>query len=164
MSVATAPRSGTIQPHHIRWLIRRDMPAVLAIETACFEYPWTEDDFMRCLRNSNCIGMVAELDGDVDGFMIYELDRRSLHLLNFAVAPRRQRQSIGQLMIAKLKDKLNHQRRTRIIAEVRESNLDAQLFFRAMRFTATAVLSNYYPDCEEDAYQFAHHIGGEGFE
>ena len=47
---------------HIRWMIRRDMPEVLDIENQAFEFPWTEEDFIRCLRQRNCIGMVAELD------------------------------------------------------------------------------------------------------
>ncbi len=44
---------------HIRWMIRRDMTEVLAIEDGSFEFPWTEDDFIRCLRQRNCSG--AEL-------------------------------------------------------------------------------------------------------
>ena len=44
---------------HIRWMIRRDMPGVLEIEKLSFEYPWTEEDFIRCLRRRNCIGMVV---------------------------------------------------------------------------------------------------------
>ena len=45
---------------HIRWMIRRDMPEVLQTEQESFEYSWTEEDFLRCLRQRNCIGMVAE--------------------------------------------------------------------------------------------------------
>ena len=45
---------------HIRWMIRRDMPEVLSIENESFEFPWSEEDFIRCLRQRNCIGMVAE--------------------------------------------------------------------------------------------------------
>src|SRR5690606_11527131 len=53
---------------HIRWMIRRDMPEVLQIEKASFEFPWYEDDFIRCLRQRNCIGMVAEQGERVVGF------------------------------------------------------------------------------------------------
>ena len=49
---------------HIRWMIRRDMPEVLAIESGGFANPWTEEDFIRCHRQRNCVNMVAEL-GDV---------------------------------------------------------------------------------------------------
>ena len=65
---------------HIRWMIRRDMPAVLGIENSCFEFAWNEDDFIRCLRQRNCIGMVAEEDEQVVGFMIYELHKNRLHI------------------------------------------------------------------------------------
>ena len=44
----------------IRWMIRRDMPEVLDIEQQSFEFAWTEEDFLCCLRQRNCIGMVAE--------------------------------------------------------------------------------------------------------
>ena len=71
----------------IRWMIRRDMPEVLRIENDSFEFNWTEEDFLACLRQRNCIGMVAEYDGRVVGFMIYELHKTRLHILNFAVAP-----------------------------------------------------------------------------
>ena len=37
---------------HIRWMIRRDMTDVLQIESQAFEFPWTEEDFIRCLRHT----------------------------------------------------------------------------------------------------------------
>ena len=55
-------------------------------------------------------------------------------------------------MIAKLVSKLSHQRRNRITLEVRETNLEAQLFFRDHNFRATLVLHNFYDDTPEDAY------------
>ena len=36
--------------------------------------------------------------------------------------------------------------------EVRETNLDAQLFFRAQGFRAVNVLRDFYEDTTEDAY------------
>ena len=137
---------------HIRWMIRRDMPEVLAIEKQCFEYPWSEDDFVNCLRQRNCIGMVAEQDDRVVGFMIYELHKTRIHVLNFVVAKDCQRQGVGSQMIAKLTAKLSTQRRSRIVLEVRETNLSAQLFFRENGFRAVSVLRSFYADTPEDAY------------
>ena len=93
---------------HIRWMIRGDMPEVLAIEKECFEYPWSEDDFVNCLRQGNCIGMVAEHDDRVVGFMIYELHKTRIHVLNFVVAKDCQRQGVGRQMIAKLSGNSPH--------------------------------------------------------
>lgn len=143
---------------HIRWMIRRDMTEVLDIEHESFEFPWSEDDFIRCLRQRNCIGMVAEHDDHVAGFMIYELHKSRLHVLNFAVASRYRRRGVGQQMSGKLTGKLSSQRRTRIVLEVRETNLAAQLFFKEVGFRAVSVLRDFYEDTTEDAYlmQFRH--------
>lgn len=144
---------------HIRWMIRRDMSEVLDIESGCFEFPWSEEDFVRCLRQRNCIGMIAEHDDQVVGFMIYELHKSRLHILNFAVAARYRRSGVGSQMVDKLVGKLSTQRRTRITLEVRETNLAAQLFFRSQGFRAVSVLRDYYEDSPEDAYvmQYRYH-------
>ena len=147
---------------HIRWMIRRDMPEVLQTEQQSFEFAWTEEDFLRCLRQRNCIGMVAEQGEKVVGFMIYELHKAKLHILNFAVNPSWRRTAVGGQMVAKLISKLSSHRRTRITLEVRETNLSAQLFFSRQGFRAVRVLRGYYEDSGEDAfvmqYQFADDI------
>ena len=143
---------------HIRWMIRADMPTVQMIERAAFPNPWTYDDFVRCLRQRNCIGMVAEHDEQVVGFMIYELHKSRLHILNFAVDPRFSRMSVGTTMIGKLVSKLNADRRNRIMLEVRESNIDAQLFFRSLGFRAISVLRGFYDDSAEDAYLMQYRV------
>lgn len=143
---------------HIRWMIRRDMPAVLAIESQSFEFPWTEDEFIRCLRQRDCIGMVAERNEEVVGFMIYELHKTRIHILSFAVHPNHRREGVGRAMTEKLVSKLAYQRRNRIVLEVRETNLGAQLFFRDLGFRATGVLKGFYEDTPEDAFlmQYRH--------
>ena len=152
---------------HIRWMIRRDMPEVLQTEQESFEYAWTEEDFLRCLRQRNCIGMVAEQGEKVVGFMIYELHKNKLHILNFAVCPSYRRTGIGGQMISKLIGKLSSHRRTKITLAVRETNLNAQLFFRAQDFRAMKVLRNYYEDSGEDAYLLQYRLAddtGDDFE
>ncbi len=138
----------------IRWMIRRDMPEVLAIENASFEFPWSEDNFILCLRQRNFIGMVAEHNECVVGFMVYELSKQSIQLVNFATAPEARRQGVGKQMVAKLVRKLSAKRRTRLLLEVRETNLAAQYFFRDCGFRATSVLRDRYEETREDAYLF----------
>ncbi|MCH2210653.1 MAG: ribosomal protein S18-alanine N-acetyltransferase [Fuerstiella sp.] len=136
----------------IRWLIRRDMEEVLDIERGSFEYPWTEEEFLCCLRQRNCIGTVAELDHKIVGFMIYELHQSMLKILNFAVSPYHRRDGVGRQMVQRLIDKLSQQRRREIVLEVRETNLAAQMFFGSCNFRALSVLRNHYDDTLEDAY------------
>ena len=128
---------------HIRWMIRRDMPEVLQIERSSFGTAWTDEDFLCCLRQRNCIGMVAEASERVVGFMVYELHKHRLHILNFAVHEQFRRRGVGSQMAKKLITKLSHDRRSRLVLEIRETNLAAQLFFRTLGFRAVSVLRQY---------------------
>ncbi len=137
---------------HLRWMIRRDMPSVLAIENNSFEFPWSHLEFVRCIGKTNNIGMVAEIDDEVVGYMVYELRRKEIELLSFAVHPKYRENGIGRTLIERLIYKLDFGRRERIIAEVRERNLTAQLFLRGMGFLCTQVLRDHYEEATEDAY------------
>jgi ribosomal-protein-alanine N-acetyltransferase len=145
-------------PIHLRWMIRRDMPEVLTIEQASFTFPWSEDDFVRCLRARNCIGFVAECAERVVGYMVYELQKHRLHLLNLAVHECYRRRGVGHQLIRNLVGKLSHDRRSRILLEVRDTNLQAQLFFRAQGFRAVSVLRRLYDDTAEDAFLFQYPV------
>ncbi len=154
----TFPTSPAQTRVHIRWMIRRDMPEVLAIEHASFEYPWCEEEFLRVLRQRNCIGMVAEHGERIVGFMIYELHRNKIHVLDFAAHPEFRRKGVGRQMLLKLVGKLSAQRRNRIALYVRETNLAAQLFFRINGFRASEVVREHYLDTGEDAYLMFYHL------
>jgi ribosomal-protein-alanine N-acetyltransferase len=132
-------------------------PEVLRIEADSFEFPWSEGDFIRCLKQRNCVGKVAVLEGRVLGYVVYEYLKSSVHLLNIAVDAECRGGVVGTQMIAELTDKLRGNR-TRIVAEVRETNLPAQLFFRANGFRAVAVLRGFYDDTPEDAYQMVYRL------
>lgn len=156
MTTATKNQIST----HIRWMVRKDMPEVLAIEQACFEWPWQEDDFIRCLRQRNAIGMICEHAAKVVAFMVYELHKHRLHVLNFAVHPEWRFKGAGAAMVKKLVTKLSHDRRSRIMLEVRETNLDACLFFKRMGFRCVSVLRGFYEDTPEDAFLFQYRYRG----
>ena len=124
----------------IRWMIRRDLPEVMAIENASFDRPLPEAELVNTLRSRNSIGMVVE-DGDkVLGFMIYLLHKTSLEILNFAVHPDYRRQGIATLMIDKLISKLSKQRRERILIAVNEHFSDAHKFFSSVGFRAIGTI------------------------
>ena len=136
----------------MRCMIRRNMPEVLAIESESFEFPWLEEDFLHALSCYNVAGMVAEYDGRVVGFMIYDFHKRHYHILNFAVASDYRRRGVGVQMLESTKRKLRSQRRTRIMLEVRETNVAGQQFFASQKFRAVGIVRNYYQDTPEDAY------------
>ena len=147
-----APIPSLYDDIQIRWLIRRDMDDVLAIERHSFEFPWTEEEFLCCLRQRNCIGTVAELDHEIYAYMIYELHKSKFRIVNFAVHKSFHRRGVGSKLIHRLIDKLSQQRRREIVLEIRETNLAGQLFFQQQGFRAVNVLRRHFSDTTEDAY------------
>ena len=138
---------------YVRWMIRRDMDEVVAIEKLNTSDAWPESKFEHHLRRRNTIGMVAEWKECVAGFMVYELHKHHMHLINIAVEPRNQRAGIGTALMDKMVSKLSRERRNRILTEVSEDNTDAHLFFKACGFVATDVVNNWFGN-ERDAYLF----------
>ena len=126
------------------------MTEVLDIEKASFESPWLEEDFLSCLRQRNCICVVAENDDQIDGFMVYEISKHGYKILNLAVHPAVRRQGIADELVSRLIRK--HHDRTAIEVTIRETNLSGQLFFKSLGFKAVEILRDYFDDVDEDAY------------
>ena len=143
---------------NIRFLVRRDLPTVLSIDKLCFEYNWSEEDFIKCISQKHCTGVVIEEDRGHDetaviGFMIYERYDTYINLVVVAVTPSHQKMGIGKKLIEeRLFGKLFFEKINRITFNIRESNLDAQLFFKSLGFIATDVLKDFYDLNKEDAY------------
>lgn len=117
------------------------MDEVLRIEAESFGVNrWSEEDFLACLRQRNCIGVTIVREySEVVGFMIYELSKQKLTILNMAVQPDSRRQGLGRLAIDRLKVKLSQQRRTSVQTHVTEDNLSAHLFFAACGFRCETI-------------------------
>ena len=145
----------------VRWMVRRDFAQVLAIEQACFEFPWTEDEFRQCLQQPNCLGMVAEYEDRIVGFVVYETPKNRIFITNIATDPEFQRHSIARQMIQKLVTKMIYQHRYRLAIEIRETNLPALLCFRALGFRTAIIRKNYYENQSEDAYVLQYRLGRE---
>lgn len=137
----------------VRWLIRRDVAAVLDIETASFAAPWNEDELLLRLRKKSVIGRVAVIDNCTVGYVLYELRRGVLDILRLAVAPEFRRRGVGSRIIEAVKDRAPIVNRSSVTFAVRESNLTAQLFLRHCGFLAHCTMDEYFED-GEDAYLF----------
>ena len=120
----------------VRWMIRRDMASVLAIEAANGG-DWQEETFLSNLRERNIIGMVVEKNQlDIVGHMVYVLHKKRLEVVNFGVCPKHKRRGIGTRMLNKLKGKLNENSRRQLTIDVPDTKLDFHLFLRANSFLA----------------------------
>lgn len=142
----------------VRWMLKEDLETVLRIEQESFEFPWTESEFLACIQRPNCIAMVAVVQEKVVGYMIYEMGPQWFQILNLAVDAEYRRHGVGRVLVQRLINKLSPRRRYRITLHVRETNLPAQLFFKAIGFRAKAILHDHYPDTAEDAYLMTYEL------
>lgn len=143
---------------HVRHFIPSDRHRLETIEKQSFPDPWTTVDFQNVYHHG-CQMLVVELCGTVVGFAVMERRAKSSRIINLAVAPEVSRQGIGRLLVDYMK-----QMRWRgpLWAFVRERNLRAQCFFRAMGFMAKEVRHAFYRDAtgaDEDAYLFVWRLG-----
>lgn len=136
---------------HIRWLIRADMNKVLEIEKQSYASPYNEEDFLKDLRERSTIGMAAEINEQVIAYMIYEMKKNRFNLKKLAVHPDYRRQDVGSQMVNKLVNKLDPYCRNRVIIDIEERNVTAQLFLSSLGFKAIRVLWNHFDD--QDAYK-----------
>lgn len=136
---------------HLRWCVRRDLAEVMTIEEQQRD-SLSEEELLTLFRQKNVIAMVAEHRERVVGVYVYRLQKDRLDLLRMATDYDMRRRGVGSQMVAKLKEKMNSHRRTRILIDVPDWNLDAHLFLRAMGFRATSVSGGDYRfECKVDA-------------
>ncbi|MGH7192034.1 MAG: GNAT family N-acetyltransferase [Candidatus Saccharimonadales bacterium] len=153
-------------PLNIRWLRRRDLPDVLAIERASFAAPWSEADFDATLRRPYCFGLAAERCQSqrhsqwqsLCGYLLGAVDGKYVHLLNLAVAPDCRRRGIGSRLLSEVTERLSASGR-RLVVVLGERNVPAQLFYRAQGFRAVGVLRDFWNGTRDDAYLLEHRPG-----
>jgi ribosomal-protein-alanine N-acetyltransferase len=122
----------------IRYLIRTDLKEVLSMEALSSALPWKKRDLLGALRQNDCVGMSAEVMGELTGFIVYRRGVESLSLLRMAVHPAWRRRGVGSRMLSHLIGKLND-KQTRLLVEVGDENLGAHLFLRAAGLRASFV-------------------------
>jgi [ribosomal protein S18]-alanine N-acetyltransferase len=127
---------------------------VLEIERLTSKFPITEKEFLHILSDRDTLGIVALKADIVIGYMVYRIFDRSILLLCLAVHPKWQRQGVGSQLINKLSQKLNKDTRRNITVNVRERNINAQLFLRKLGFNAVSVHRDWFFDSNEDSFYF----------
>ena len=131
---------------HVRWMIRRDLPQVLDIESQSNSFPWDEETFVKRLRRKNCISLVAEHEDKSIGFIVYELFERHIQIEKLAVGTQWRGRGVCRQLIARMESKLSAKRRSRLVYPVDEYDKDRHLALSACGFRCTGI--------EDDSYVF----------
>lgn len=133
-----------------------DLDAVLAIEEAVQEFPWTRGNFADAIEAGYDAWVMREADRVV-GFAVLMHAVDEAHLLVIGIAPERQRAGRGRALLEFLAARARTAGITRLLLEVRPSNLPALAFYRQAGFAEIGRRRAYYParDGREDAIVMA---------
>lgn len=142
----------------IRKALDYDCPEILNIENVCFSDPWSEDYFLRELRNPLCT-ILAAFDGDTAAaFINVWYVAGELTINNIAVIESYRRRGIAERLI-NAAFTLYPQAELALL-EVRASNTAAQKLYKKLDFIQTSIRKSYYSDPTEDALLMTKTLGG----
>ncbi len=128
------------------------IPAVAALEAACFSLPWSEEGLREELTNPFARFSVA-VDGDtVVGYMGMHVIAGEGAVTNIAVSPARRREGIARTLLraGAADDGLS-----RITLEVRQSNAAARALYEQEGFVCDGVRPRFYEHPTEDAVLYS---------
>ena len=128
----------------LRPMSEADLAAVIRVEQAAYEFPWTVSIFRDCLHvGYHCF--VYEDSRGLIGHGIMSVGAGECHLLNICIHPDYQRRGLGRVMISRL---LALARRLQVrlaLLEVRVSNTAAYNLYTKIGFSEIGMRKGYYP-------------------
>lgn len=128
----------------IRAMTGLDLPRVIMVEEAAYEFPWTLPIFRDCLR-VGCHCYVYEGPHGILGHGIMSVAVGECHILNICIHPEHQRRGLGEGLVHFLLD-LARQKKARIaLLEVRISNSAAYRLYTKLGFDEVGLRKAYYP-------------------
>ncbi len=136
----------------IRAMSLDDVDSVHDLELQCFRSAWSKDAFISEL-STNLLAryFVAEIDGEVVGYIGYWKVLEEGHITVVSVSPSNRGQGIAKALIQKMVDDAKENYLERLTLEVRESNLPARNLYSGCGFYEVGVRKKYYIDNNEDA-------------
>lgn len=135
----------------LRPILLADLDSILNIENKSFSAPFTRDLFEKMVKSPMFGSCIAEVDGEVSGYIFFSIVIDEVELLTIAVDERFRRQGIARLLLNSLIDASKKSGVKSVFLEVRPSNIPAQSLYKSFGFENFGLRKGYYKDNNEDA-------------
>ena len=135
----------------IRPAAENDLPALAALELACFSHPWSEKSLADMLGNGRSLFLIAEGEGELLGYLGMEFVLDEGSITNVAVFPAHRRQGIANALIKELLRRAKGLGLATVTLEVRAGNTAAITLYQKNNFVPVGRRKNYYTSPTEDA-------------
>ncbi|WP_432736293.1 ribosomal protein S18-alanine N-acetyltransferase [Maridesulfovibrio sp. FT414] len=140
--------------HNIIELGTEHISQLRALESTCFEYHWTEEQFRLGLERKAFYVLGCEEEGMLVGYLAYSIILEEMEVLNLGVHPDFRRRGIGKALMLKLLRKCREMEIKRGLLDVKETNHPAIALYESLGFRKVGIRKNYYPDTREDAHLY----------
>jgi ribosomal-protein-alanine N-acetyltransferase len=132
-----------------------DLESLEALESACFDPPWSARDLRQALATERGdVSIASGPDGGALGYSLFLRLGEEAELLRLAVLPAERGRGIGSRLLAEALDRLALSGIRRFWLEVRPSNLTARRLYERHGFRLEGTRRRYYSD-GEDALLYA---------
>jgi len=128
----------------IRLVNDQDLPAINAIEQACYPDPWSEGIMRDCLQMDYPF-LIIEMDSNILGYIIFAIAADECHILNLAIMPEYQGQGLASQLLMAVINFARENDLTTLFLEVRLSNHPARGLYEKLGFQQVGKRKAYYP-------------------
>jgi ribosomal-protein-alanine N-acetyltransferase len=122
-----------------------DLDAVMPVEQACYEHPWTRGNFIDSLAAGYEAELALDRAGQVVAYRIAMVGVDEMHLLNLTVRVDHQGRGHAREMLRRLADDCRRLALATLWLEVRPSNARARTLYTRWGFREVGLRRAYYP-------------------
>jgi [ribosomal protein S18]-alanine N-acetyltransferase len=141
--MATVKQEREFAAVDIRPMHELDVPVVVAIERAAYQFPWSEGIFRDCLR-VGYVCRVVEVGGDTAGYGIMSVGAGEAHVLNVCIRDEYRCRGLARKVLLYLLDRARLAGMYEAFLEVRPSNIAAARLYHSLGFEQVGVRRGYY--------------------
>jgi ribosomal-protein-alanine N-acetyltransferase len=142
--MATAPELFDAVPDIvIRPMVEGDVSAVITVERASYQFPWSEGIFRDCLRVGYVCRVVA-VDDVIVGYGVMSVGAGEAHILNLCIGEVYRCRGVGRRLLSYLIERGAAAGMSEAFLEVRPSNTSAIRLYLSVGFEQVGMRRGYY--------------------
>lgn len=143
----------------IRRMRQEDIPFVAELEKETFTDAWSANALLETLAQKQTILLVAFEDKKLIGYVILYYVLEEGEIARIAVSKEHRRQGVGARLLLELESLCADNGISKILLDVRESNVSAYSFYEDHGFVKDGIRKNFYTGPTENAILMSCEIG-----
>ena len=122
-----------------------DLSDVMRIERLAYPYPWSQQNFLDCLKHPQYSSWIFEQNNSVSGYIVLSIAVGEAHLLNICVHPDIQGNGWGRKLLQEAEWIAKQHQAENCFLEVRVSNQTGLNLYSSAGYNEIACRKAYYP-------------------